>query len=503
MALLALTDFIFLVLAVFLLKQLFSTRPPAPYPPGPKALPLIGNVLDMPTEQEWKTFSKWGQVWGDFMSLNVLGQTLIILNSSKLAIEMLDRKSSIYSDRPFLMMAGEIVGWKDTLALTPYGDRFRSIRKMFHGAIGTKSSIARYLPVEQRETAKFLKRVLNAPHAIADHIRWTAGSIILELAYGYKVKEESDPIVNVVDQATEQFSLATAPGAFLVDVIPALRHVPEWLPGADWKKKAASWSRTLTDMVNVPLDFVQRQMAAGVAAPSITQSLLENPELTAEERSTIKWAAASLYSGGADTTVSAIYTFYLAMTLYPEVQRKAQAEIDAVVGNDRLPNHQDRQHLPYVEALVKEVLRWNPVTPLGVPHRVTEDDVHEGYYIPKGSVVITNIWQILHDPRTYSDALEFNPSRFLGAQPEQDPRSFCFGFGRRVCPGMKLADASIFISCAMSLAVFDIAKAVDACGAVLEPTVDYTSGTISHPKPFPCSIKARSLKAEALIRSAE
>ncbi|KZT27006.1 cytochrome P450 [Neolentinus lepideus HHB14362 ss-1] len=457
----------------------------------------------MPTEQEWKTFSKWGQVWGDLVSLNVLGQTLIILNSSKLAIEMLDRKSSIYSDRPFLMMAGELVGWKGTLALTPYGDRFRSIRKMFHCAIGTKSNIAQYHPVEERETARFLKRVLTKPHAIAEHIRWTAGSIILELAYGYRVKEERDPIVEVVDQATEQFSLATAPGAFLVDVMPALRHVPEWFPGANWKKKAASWSKTLNDMVNVPLDFVRCQMAAGVAAPSITQSLLESAEITAGEQSTIKWAAASLYSGGADTTVSAIYTFYLAMTLHPEIQKKAQTEIDAVIGNDRLPTFQDRENLPYVEALVKEVLRWNPVTPLGVPHRVTEDDIHQGHYIPKGSVVIANIWyaQILHDPRTYSEPLEFNPSRFLKSQPEQDPRSFCFGFGRRVCPGMKLADASVFISCAMSLAVFDIAKAVDASGTVLEPVVDYTTGTISHPKPFPCSIKPRSQKAEALVRS--
>jgi cytochrome P450 len=97
------------------------------------------------------------------------------------------------------------------------------------------------------------------------------------------------------------------------------------------------------------------------------------------------------------------------MSLHPEIQRKAQAEIDAVIGNDRLPKFSDQENLLYVQSLVKEVFRWNPVTPLGdflfysficmlidcivgVAHRVTEDDVYDGYFIPKGAYVIANIW---------------------------------------------------------------------------------------------------------------
>ena len=80
------------------------------------------------------------------------------------------------------------------------------------------------------------------------------------------------------------------------------------------------------------------------------------------------------------------------MTAYPEVQRKAQEEIDRVVGSDRLPNIRDREDLPYVNAIAKEVLRWHPVGPLGFPHLSTEEDVYEGYFIPKGSIVIPNIW---------------------------------------------------------------------------------------------------------------
>ena len=85
-------------------------------------------------------------------------------------------------------------------------------------------------------------------------------------------------------------------------------------------------------------------------------------------------------------------SFFLAMTLFPEVQRKAQAEIDAVVGPDRLPNLNDRSSLPYVEAVIKEVLRWQPVLPLGVPHRSVHEDIFNGFLIPKDSIIVTNIW---------------------------------------------------------------------------------------------------------------
>jgi len=255
-------------------------------------------------------------------------------------------------------------------------------------------------------------------------------------------------------------------------------------------------------MVQKPYQFVKDQMAAGIAPQSFVSNLLEGRTLSAEEEHIVKWSSASLYSGGADTTVSAIYSLFLALTLFPDVQKKAQAEIDAVIGSDRLPNFTDRDSLPYLEALAKEVLRWNVVVPLAVPHRVTEDDVHEGYYIPKGTLVIPNVWFMLHDPRTYSEPNEFRPERFLardGKEPETDPRTICFGFGRRICPGLHLADASVWISVAMSLAVFDVSKIIEN-GVEVTPEIDPSSGTISHPKPFKCSIKPRSAKALELIQ---
>ncbi|KAG1813631.1 cytochrome P450 [Suillus subaureus] len=479
---------------IYLVKQVNVKKNPAPYPPGPRGWPLIDNILDMPRIKPWLTFTEWGQKYGeclpffqnhafskvssigDITHIEVLGRHMFVLNSSKTALEMMDSKSTLYSDRPVVPMAGELVGWKDSMAFLPYGDSFRQQRKNLHRVIGSRA-------------------------AVNEHVRHTAGAIILRISHGYEVKENNDPFVDLANCVLANVSQATAPGAFMVDILPFLAKVPAWFPGASFKRISRKWRETLEEMVSAPHKSVKDQMADGAASMSFTSNLLEGRDMSAEEDHAVKWSAFSLYSGGSDTTVSAIYSLFLAMTLFPDVQKKAQAEIDAVVGPDRLPTFTDRDSLPYTDALVKEVLRWSVITPTGFLHCVTEDDIHDGYYIPKGSLVMPNIWFMLNDPRTYANPSQFNPERFLakdGKDPETEPRTMCFGFGRRICPGIHLAEASIWISTVMSLAVFDISKVVEN-GIEITPNVEPSPGTISHPKPFKCSIKPRSATALGLI----
>ncbi|KAG1905769.1 cytochrome P450 [Suillus fuscotomentosus] len=487
---------------VYLVKQAFRKKNLAPYPPGPSGWPLIGNVADILHSKVWLTFAKWRKKYGDISHIEVLGRHIIVLNSVEAAMALLDKKSSVYSDRPVLTMGGELVGWKYCLGFLSYGDRFRYYRKNIHRVIGSRAAMAVYEPIEEIETRRFLKRVFAKPEQLQAHIRHTSGAIILRISHGYEVKENNDPFVDLADRAMNQLSRSNDTGAFMVNVMPWLAKVPEWFPGAGFKCLAREWRQTLEELVEAPHKFVKDQIAAGVARVSFTSHLLKGRPLSAEEDHMVKWSAVSLYTGGADTTVSTIYSIFLAMTLFPDVQKKAQAEIDAVVGTDRLPSFADRDSLPYIEALVKESLRWNVVVPTGIPHCVSEDDIHDGYYIPKGSWIMPNIWFMLNDPQTYANPSQFKPERFLdndGKDPEREPRTICFGFGRRICPGLHLADASIWLSTVMSLAVFDILKIVEN-GVEHTPEVDSSSGAISHPKPFKCSIKPRSAKAIALIQ---
>ncbi|KAG2033215.1 cytochrome P450 [Suillus americanus] len=505
---------------IYLVKRVVIRKNPAPYPPGPRGWPLIGNILDMPRIKPWLTFTEWGHKYGDITHIEVLGRHIIVLNSIKTALEMMDSKSTLYSDRPVLPMAGELVGWKDSLPFLPYGDLFRRHRRNFHRVVGSRAAVDVYNGIEEVETHRFLKRVLAEPDRLQEHVRHIAGAVILRISHGYEVKENNDPFIDLADRVVASASQATAPGAFMVDILPFLANVPAWFPGAGFKRLAREWREILEEMVSAPHKFVKDQMAEGTAPMSFTSNLLGGCDISAEEDHAVKWSALSMYGAGSDTvspslqhllrapnlfpqTVSAIYSFFLAMILFPDVRKKAQAEIDAVVGPDRLPTFADRDSLPYIDALVKEVHRWNVVIPTGFPHCVTKDDIHDGYYIPKGSLVIPNVWFMLSDPQTYVEPSQFNPERFLakeGKEPEMDPRTACFGFGRRICPGLHLADASIWVSIAMSLAVFDISKVVEN-GVEINPEVDpLPLGTISHPKPFKCSIKPRSATALGLIQ---
>ncbi|KXN92569.1 O-methylsterigmatocystin oxidoreductase [Leucoagaricus sp. SymC.cos] len=494
----AIVDFGLGLVTLLIARHLYLRKRGAHLPPGPGRLPLIGNLLDMPKEKEWLAFADWGEKYGDLVSVSILGKRFIIVNSVQIAVDMLEKKGSIYSERPIVTMGGELIGWKNAMALLPYGERLRSYRRLFYHTIGNSTSMSTFHSVEEAETHKFLKRLVSSPQYLAKHIRHTSGAIILHISHGYEVKESDDPLVELADTALGQFSLSMAPGGFVVNLVPLLRYIPEWFPGAKFKKVAREWEATLEGFVEKPHRFVKDQMDAGIAPQSYTASLLADPELTQEKEFNIKWSAASMYGGGADTTVSSIYAFFKAMALYPEVAAAAQAEIDAVVGSDRLPSFADREDLPYINALILEVLRWHTVGPTGIPHAVKEDNIHNGYLIPKGALVITNIWQMQRDPKLYDDPLVFNPKRFLGPNPQCDPRKICFGFGRRICPGRVMAEASIFISCVMTLAVFDISKYVEE-GRIIEPVVDQTTGTISHPTAFQCTIKVRSQKALDLI----
>ncbi|KAF9227072.1 cytochrome P450 [Gyrodon lividus] len=482
--------------ALYLTGRLLRKRRSHPPPPGPSGWPLIGNIFDLPRHRPWVAFAAMGRKYGPIISMRMLGTQYIILNSAKAVDDILEKRSSISSDRPHFTMGGDLVGWGKALIFEQYGERFRLHRKLFHRQMGSKTSLTAFHPVEEEETKRFLCNVLNNPDDLAGHVRRMAGAIILKISHGYSVKDGNDPFVEMADQAMLNFSVVSAPGGFLVDLIPVLRYLPEWFPGAGFQRDAKRWRKMLNDTATKPHDFVLEHLAKGDAVPSFASRLLQEG-VTPEEEDTIKWASFSVYLGGSDTNVSSIYAFFLAMTMYPDVLKKAQAEVDAVVGSERLPTFEDHDSLPYINAICKEVLRWNVVAPL-VIHATSQDDIYEGYLIPKGSVIIANTWHILYNEETYPEPEVFRPERFLGDTVQPEPRNACFGFGRRICPGRLFVEASMFISVAMSLATLDISRQIED-GIEVTPKYEAVEDIVCHPKPFKCKITARSKKVQDLL----
>ncbi|KAF5717806.1 oxidoreductase [Fusarium mundagurra] len=471
-------------------------------PPGPRGLPLVGNVLDLPRAGQFEAhhWAKHKSLYGNISSVTVFNQTLVIINDAKLAQTILNDRSAKHSSRSKMTFAGEMVGWDKTLSFLPYNDQLRSHRKKAHLCLKSEASIRSNETIQEIEVGHFLLHILRDPDRLVEHIQKQAGSVIVKVVYGYTAQQfKPDPLLSTVRKVVDEFGIAAKPGAFMVDLIPVLKYLPDWFPGAGFKTTAKQWRSNLESSVEDPAAFVEHQMANGKDNTSFLSQLMQNKSLTDEEASENKWLAASLYAAGADTTVSAITTFFLAMTLFPEAQKKAQYEIDEVIRIGRLPTLSDRQSLPYVNALVKEVLRWHPVGPMCLPHTTSQNDIIDSYLIPKGAMILPNIWQICHDPDLYHDPMAFEPERFLGPEAETDPGRFVFGFGRRICPAQAMADKTLFLNMAQTLAVFDIRVKE---GAEM-PKAEFTSGVVSHPKPFKTAINPRSSEHRELIKSIE
>ncbi|KAH9917465.1 cytochrome P450 [Fomitopsis serialis] len=474
-------------------------RRPGSVPPGPTGWPFIGNILDLRTPQPWITFAEWSARWGNIMQIDLLGQPLVIVGSHKTAVDMLERKTSMYSDRPRLTFMGRLVGWDRLTALLPYGPRWRETRRLFTPALGSRASVVAFEPIMNVQITRFLPRIMKSPDNIVDQVVRTVAGTTLMIVYGYNLREDDNTFVDIARAAMPEFSSGFLPGAYLVDLLPILKYVPSWMPGSGWKKLVKTWKHDLNTLLDTPYEYVKEEIANGSTFPSFVSLCLgDSPD--AEREELVKTAASSLYIGAVDSTSSAVTTFFHAMAKHPEVQKKAQEEIDRAVGTDRLPLLQDRHRLPYIDAIISEVLRWKPAVPLGMPHRLEQDDVHEGFYLREGSIVVANIWQMLHDSDTYAEPEVFNPERFIASEKreaEMDPRTIIWGFGRRSCPGLYLADTCIFLAVVQILAAF---KITTQDGGNIQDS-DYTTGIISHPGPAQCTASPRSAKAEALIRS--
>ncbi|KAK0460227.1 cytochrome P450 [Desarmillaria tabescens] len=487
----------FLLLPLFVLACVVRRCTARQLPPGPRGLPFIGNILDMPTTKPWLTFARWSKLYGDICSVTVLGQTFIVIGSSDTAVDLLAKRSSAYSDRPHLTMACDLARWNLTIPLMSSGNTLRTHRRLLHGCLNA-SIVDKFAGIQENEVRQLLKRLLEAPEKFHNHNARLAAYLSLRIAYGYdsEVKEDRDKLLQLVERTMAEFSKLSAPGTFLVDQLPFLRFPPEWLPGMGFKRLAHEWRKDLDDLANVPFNFTKGQVAAGREKESFVSALLH--EKSAAEYD-IKWAASTIYGGGGETTTAALDAFFLAMVLYPSVQKQAQEELDSLLNDgERLPSLSDRDKLPYINALCLEVLRYHSVVSTNIPHCTSQADVYNGYYIPKGSLVIANIWNMTHDPKVYQNPMVFDPTRFLATPehvPERDPRDIAFGFGRRICPGRYLANATVFMVCAVVLSTFDISKVEGSA----EPVLDASDGTISHPAPFFCSITPRSRRAVYLI----
>ncbi|KAK7678470.1 hypothetical protein QCA50_018530 [Cerrena zonata] len=504
--------FCVIIFACYVLLKLLKDRfrPSLPLPPGPKGYPIIGTFLHLPTTVPWRRFQEWSNIYGDVMYLKLPGDSTIILGSAQAAFDLLDKRSDIYSDRPTSVMQ-KMMFWDWAISLMPYTQTWREHRREFHQYFYQRK-VPTYRPVQLAQCRAGLQRLLISPtENVGQNLRQIFTANILKIMYNLDITDLRDEYVVAAQKALEGVSLGSVPGKFWVEFLPILRHIPSWVPGNYAGKMAEHYKPVVEFMRSKPFDGIKQDMINGNVPPSIASSLIERTyQKSGEDYSTLiddtlaRNVAGMAYAASSDTTTSAAQSCLIAMTLYPDVQRKAQEELDRVVGPNRLPDFDDYDNLLYMRAIVLEAMRWMVVLPLCLPHRVIRDDEYKGYLIPKGTMVTPNVWAMLHDPKDYPEPEVFKPERFIKdgkINPAvRDPFTLAFGFGRRICPGRYFSNDTLFMTMASILHTFNIHPILGEDGKKFDPETELITGLISAPTHVPCTVTPRSKKAEELIR---
>ncbi|GAW26375.1 putative cytochrome P450 [Rosellinia necatrix] len=485
-----------------------GTRP-KDYPPGPPTLPLIGNLHQLPKSNGHLQFQKWAEEYGPVYSL-MLGTKVVVVLSSDVAVkDLLDKRSAIYSSRPEFYLGQEVLSGNLRPLFMKYGETWRLVRKLAHGVLNIQ--VARsYVPYQDLENRAMLMGLLEAPNEFIGHIRRYTTSLTTQMTFGYRTPTSDDPnLIEMFENFERLSELAGTQVAALLDLFPVLRRLPDFLlPSRKLgrevhKRELALFMRHLLN--------ARKQLHSGNAKPCCCIDLLRFQKETGISDEIACYMSGSLLQAGSETTSTILVGFIEAMIMFPEVAKKAQAEIDRVCG-DRLPDLNDVPDLPYVRGCMKESLRWMPAAVLGVPHSTTQDDYYQGYHIPKGASVLFNVWAIHNDPRRHPNPREYDPSRWAGdnqnsiqAALNADPTKrdhFTFGAGRRMCQGMHIADRSLFLGMSRILWGFDIKRRIDPkTGQAILPDVNnVVDGLFVCPPPFPADITPRSASRAVRVR---
>ncbi|KAJ7259646.1 cytochrome P450 [Mycena rebaudengoi] len=447
-----------------------------PLPPGPPTRFFMGNVLQMPSSAAWYRVTEWKQEYGDLVYLHGLGNSMLVVNS------LASKRWSIYSHRHIFTAAGELMGVDQNMALLSYGDEWREQRKIVNSSINPTAT-KQWRGIQQDLAALMTKSLLDSPQNFMAHIRLTASRIVLQVGFGLFALDMEDPYIKDNEKAMAILGEAMSPGSFLCDLFPILKHSPSWIP---FQRRIAESRKVIYRTVYEPYEDVKNLVSQDLAPLSLARDVITslNNDPKAEKRA--PWALASIYGAGTETTAATVQTFVLAMALNPQT---------AIIGLDRMPIIEDMSQLPFIQAVIKETLRWHPPVPLSIPRRTAKDDDYAGFFIPKNTTVFPNIWAIARDTSNPDD---FNPDRFLDESDQPpNPFDYVFGTGRRICVGIHLAENSLFALISAILWAFDIAP---PAGEKL--TARFNGKHISSPEPFHCTITPRSeAKARLVIHT--
>ncbi|KAI2464127.1 cytochrome P450 [Annulohypoxylon bovei var. microspora] len=480
--------------------------PPGARPlPGPRSLPLIGRVHDVPAESTWLKFHEWSKEYGPIYQTDMFGTAHVWISSEQIANDLLSRRAANYSDRPLIPNLPDNRTSGNYLALSGRNETWKRQRKLCQQlmAVSAKSLLHDY-PAKERD--RFLYLLSQDPSQYREYVEQFTSRTVSRLSWG------SPHPAQLLRVTTFGLLETISPSGALPNVISWLMHIPTFL--SPWKQKEHARHELEAGLLKGNVQYVHDRIDEGNAEPSFVRTFINS---LSTQKDSDKWGnegeatyvVGQMAIAGALTIGSPIQSFILAMLHYPDWQGKLQDEIDTAC-EGRCPEWEDREKLPLLRAVVKETIRWRPPVPTGIPHAIEQDDVYNGYFIPAGATIHALEWAITRDESMYPDPDAFNPGRWvdpkfptykepLTVHPNLNGFSQ-FGFGRRTCQGIPIVDQDLFLTMGGMAWAFNMRKKRNPDGTeVPVHWNDYTPLLIAKPVPFEFDATVRDEEKQRLI----
>ncbi|XP_029440589.1 steroid 21-hydroxylase-like isoform X2 [Rhinatrema bivittatum] len=428
--------------------------------PSPRPLPVLGHLLELCRRDLPLRFMELSQRYGPVYRLRFGSQDVVVLNSVELIREALIKKWSDFAGRP-QSYTGDLIsfGGKD-LSLGDYTSTWKIQRRLAHSSLqrSLRTNLEALISQEAQHLCQDFQSYRGTPMDVSEDFSLHTCRIIASLAFGV-LFEKKDPkfqaihkcITDVVQlwgspfiMALDSFPLLRLPNAALDSLLRAVERRDSFVTRQLQSHKETFRPPEIRDITDSMIHFLRerrQQQREGEEEPPAAGGGDEFDEQH------VHMAIVDLFIGGTETTASML-TWAVAFLLHhPRVQERIYSEMLEVLGPERLPAYSDRDRLPLLGATISEILRLRPVAPLAVPHATTRDTSLSGYFIPKGTVVIPNLYAANHDETKWTDPTHFRPERFLEAEdPKQAHRDvLAFSAGARVCLGESLARMEIFL----------------------------------------------------------
>ncbi|KAJ9568498.1 hypothetical protein OSB04_004464 [Centaurea solstitialis] len=454
------------VLLLYVLINIGAPRSNCRLPPGPKPWPIVGNLPHLGRIPH-HALAAMAEKYGPLMHLRLGVVDVVVAASASVAAQFLKVHNANFASRPPNSGAKHIAYNYQDLVFAPYGPKWRMLRKICSVHLFSNKALDDFRHVREEEVAILARALAGAGRssvALGHSLNVCITNALARVTLGRRVFEEGG------DRKADEFKdmvveLMVLAGEFNIgDFIPAL----DWLDLQSVTKRMKKLHLRLDSFLNAILEDHKNGgevvTSGNVDLLSTLISLKDDADGEGEKLSVVEIKALllNLFIAGTDTSSITVEWAMAELIRHPQLMKQAQKEIESVVGRDRLVSESDLARLTFLEAVVKETLRLHPSTPLSLPRMASESCEVDGYYIPKGSMLLVNVWAIARDPKMWADPLEFRPSRFLpgGEKPNANVKGndfeiIPFGAGRRICAGMSLALRMVQLLTATLVHAFD------------------------------------------------